>query len=120
MEQQAINAVYSPDPTLPILDQRERLPIHSHKLQLLYLLESKQVVIVVGQTGSGTRAFWFYFLGKTTQIPQYLHEAGWTQGGRQISCTQPRRIAATTIATRVAEEMGVLLGQEVRHLFFNE
>jgi ATP-dependent RNA helicase DDX35 len=51
--------------------------------------------------------------GKTTQIPQYLHEAGWTQGGRVIACTQPRRVAATSIAARVAEEMGVQLGQEV-------
>lgn len=43
-----------------------------------------QVLIIEGETGSG----------KTTQIPQYLHEAGFTEGGKKIGCTQPRRVAA--------------------------
>ncbi len=47
------------------------------------------------------------------EIPQYLVEAGWTVGGRMVACTQPRRVAATTIAARVADEMGVQLGKEV-------
>ena len=52
-------------------------------------------------------------LGKTTQIPQYLYECGWTKGARSICITQPRRVAATSVAKRVAEEMGVQLGREV-------
>ncbi|KAI8051129.1 P-loop containing nucleoside triphosphate hydrolase protein [Syncephalis plumigaleata] len=46
-------------------------------------------------------------------MPQYLHEAGWSDGGRVIACTQPRRIAATSVAERVADEMRVKIGQEV-------
>lgn len=79
------------------------LPITRHRDSLLYLVENYPVTIVVGQTGSG----------KTTQLPQYLHQAGWTEEGKIIACTQPRRVAATTVATRVAEEMGVRLGEEV-------
>lgn len=44
---------------------------------------------------------------------QYLKEAGWADGGRVIACTQPRRLAVQTVASRVAEEMGVKLGEEV-------
>ena len=58
---------------------------------------------VVGQTGCG----------KTTQLPQYLMEAGWASDGRVIGCTQPRRVAATSVAARVAEEVGSVLGDEV-------
>lgn len=50
---------------------------------------------------------------QTTQIPQYLYEAGYTKNGKKIGCTQPRRVAAMSVATRVAEEMGVKLGNEV-------
>jgi ATP-dependent RNA helicase DDX35 len=51
--------------------------------------------------------------GKSTQLPLYLHEAGWTQGERCVVCTQPRRVAATSVATRVAAEFGCTLGEEV-------
>ena len=51
--------------------------------------------------------------GKTTQMPQYLVDAGWTAGGRRIACTQPRRVAAMGVAARVAQEMGCMLGREV-------
>ncbi len=51
--------------------------------------------------------------GKTTQVPQYLHEAGYSKLGK-IGCTQPRRVAAMSVAARVAHEMGVKLGNEVR------
>ena len=57
----------------------------------------------MGETGSG----------KTTQIPQYLHEAGYSKLGK-IGCTQPRRVAAMSVAARVSQEMGVKLGHEVR------
>ncbi|GAA0169068.1 RNA helicase [Lithospermum erythrorhizon] len=83
--------------------QRQRLPIHKYRTAVLYLVETHATTIVVGETGSG----------KTTQIPQYLKEAGWAEGGRVIACTQPRRLAVQAVASRVAEEMGVKLGEEV-------
>jgi hypothetical protein len=48
-----------------------------------------------------------------SEIPQYLFESGWANEGRVIGCTQPRRVAATTVAERVAEEVGSVLGDEV-------
>ena len=59
-------------------------------------------MVVVGETGSG----------KTTQMTQYLAEEGFADRGR-IGCTQPRRVAAMSVAKRVAEEVGCRLGQEV-------
>ncbi|ESZ98226.1 ATP dependent RNA helicase [Sclerotinia borealis F-4128] len=79
------------------------LPIAQHRESLLYLIETYPVTIVVGHTGSG----------KTTQIPQYLEQAGWCADGKQIAVTQPRRVAATTVAIRVAEEVGCEVGKEV-------
>ncbi|KAL4785110.1 P-loop containing nucleoside triphosphate hydrolase protein [Aspergillus varians] len=79
------------------------LPIARHKESLLYLVETYPVTIVVGQTGSG----------KTTQLPQYLDQAGWCAEGKAIAVTQPRRVAATTVAARVAEEMRCKLGEDV-------
>ncbi|CAA0817835.1 RNA helicase family protein [Striga hermonthica] len=83
--------------------QRQRLPVYKYRTAILYLVETRATTIVVGETGSG----------KTTQIPQYLKEAGWAEGGRMIACTQPRRLAVQTVASRVSEEMGVKLGDEV-------
>jgi len=54
----------------------------------------------------------FFWSGKTTQIPQYLHEIGYSELGK-IGCTQPRRVAAMSVAARVAQEMNVRLGHEV-------
>lgn len=51
---------------------------------------------------------------RPAEMPQYLDEAGWTVGGRVVGCTQPRQVAAATVAARVADEMGVRLGMEVR------
>lgn len=48
------------------------------------------------------------------ELPQYLLEAGWAAEGNVIACTQPRRVAATTVAIRVAQEVGTVLGDEVR------
>ena len=87
---------------LPLKTQRQRLPIYTNRTHILYLLEHYRTLIIVGETGSG----------KSTQIPQYLFEAGWADGGRVVACTQPRRVAAQTVAARVAEEMGVQLGKE--------
>ena len=79
------------------------LPIARHKRALQYTVSTYPVTILIGETGSG----------KTTQLPQFLHEAGFTDGATMIACTQPRRVAATTVALRVAEEMGVRVGDEV-------
>jgi pre-mRNA-splicing factor ATP-dependent RNA helicase DHX16 len=81
---------------------RESLPIYQYREQLLAAIEEYQVLIIVGETGSG----------KSTQIPQYLHESGFSKLGK-IGCTQPRRVAAMSVAARVAEEMGCKLGNEV-------
>ncbi|CAG2252831.1 DHX35 [Mytilus edulis] len=69
---------------------------------ILYLLEKYQTVVIVGETGC------FIDL-----IPQYLLEAGWAEKGYMIGVTQPRRVAAVTVASRVAEERGSILGAEV-------
>ncbi|KAH7040756.1 P-loop containing nucleoside triphosphate hydrolase protein [Microdochium trichocladiopsis] len=79
------------------------LPVAKHRESLLFLIETNPVTIVVGQTGSG----------KTTQIPQFLEAAGWCSDGKIIGITQPRRVAATTVAVRVAEEYGCELGKQV-------
>ncbi|KAK0483367.1 P-loop containing nucleoside triphosphate hydrolase protein [Armillaria novae-zelandiae] len=89
--------------SLSVQSQRERLPIFKHREKLLYCIEKYGVTIVVGQTGCG----------KTTQLPQYLLEAGWASQGNIIACTQPRRVAATSVAGRVATEVGTILGDEV-------
>lgn len=83
--------------------QRQRLPVYKYMTEILYLVENHATTIIVGETGSG----------KTTQIPQFLKEAGWAEGGRVIACTQPRRLAVQSVSARVAEEMGVNLGDEV-------
>lgn len=82
---------------------RKSLPVYEYRDELLAAIEEHQVLIVEAETGSG----------KTTQLPQYLHEAGYTRNGQKIGCTQPRRVAAMSVAARVAEEMGVRLGQQV-------
>ena len=85
-----------------IKEQRESLPIFSLRSQLLSAVRDNQVLVVIGETGSG----------KTTQMPQYLAEGGYTQFGK-IGVTQPRRVAAMSVAKRVSEEYGCRLGQEV-------
>ncbi|EAU85955.2 pre-mRNA splicing factor [Coprinopsis cinerea okayama7 len=86
-----------------IEETRKSLPIYAYKEQLIEAVKEHQVLIVVAETGSG----------KTTQLPQYLHEAGYTANGGKIGCTQPRRVAAMSVAARVAEEMGTKVGYEV-------
>lgn len=86
-----------------IQETRQSLPIYKFRNDLLTAIAEYQVLIIVGETGSG----------KTTQIPQYLHEGGYTKGGLKVGCTQPRRVAAMSVAARVAEEMGVKVGNEV-------
>ncbi len=87
-----------------ILKTRLKLPVYQFKEKLIEKVAKNQIVVVEGETGSG----------KTTQIPQFLVEAGYAeQGTSMVTCTQPRRVAATSIAARVADEMDVALGEEV-------
>ena len=90
------------DPRSEIQKIRESLPIYPLKEELLKAIRDHQFIVLVGETGSG----------KTTQITQYLHEDGYSKLGK-IGCTQPRRVAAMSVASRVALEMGVKLGHEV-------
>ncbi|XP_048748658.2 pre-mRNA-splicing factor ATP-dependent RNA helicase PRP16-like isoform X1 [Ostrea edulis] len=83
-------------------DQRKYLPIYAVRNELLNVIRDNNVIVIVGETGSG----------KTTQLTQYLHEDGYTKYG-MVGCTQPRRVAAMSVAKRVSEEMGVELGQDV-------
>ncbi|XP_058849701.1 pre-mRNA-splicing factor ATP-dependent RNA helicase PRP16 [Acipenser ruthenus] len=85
-----------------LLEQRQYLPIFAVRQELLNIIRDNSIVIVVGETGSG----------KTTQLTQYLHEDGYTQYG-MVGCTQPRRVAAMSVAKRVSEEIGGNLGEEV-------
>lgn len=85
-----------------IREQREYLPIFAVRQELLNIIRDNSVIIIVGETGSG----------KTTQLTQYLHEDGYTRYGL-VGCTQPRRVAAMSVAKRVSEEMNVSLGEEV-------
>lgn len=87
---------------LTLIEQRQSLPIYKLRDDLIKAVTDNQILIVIGETGSG----------KTTQITQYLGECGFTARGK-IGCTQPRRVAAMSVAKRVAEEYGCRLGQEV-------
>eukprot|EP00850_Spirogloea_muscicola_P010129 SM000058S18559 [mRNA] locus=s58:491455:496651:- [translate_table: standard] len=87
---------------MSIQEQRQSLPIYKLKNELVQAVNENQVLVVIGETGSG----------KTTQMTQYLAEAGYTTKGK-IGCTQPRRVAAMSVAKRVAEEFGCRLGEEV-------
>ena len=87
---------------LSMQEQRQSLPVFKLKRELVKAISENQVLVVIGETGSG----------KTTQMTQYMAEAGWTSKGK-IGCTQPRRVAAMSVAKRVAEEFGCRLGEEV-------
>ena len=83
-------------------EQRESLPAFKLRKSFLQAMNENQVLVVKGETGSG----------KTTQLPQYLAEAGYGNRG-MIGCTQPRRVAAMSVAKRVSEEVGCKVGTDV-------
>ncbi|KAI4601469.1 putative ATP-dependent RNA helicase dhr2 [Pestalotiopsis sp. 9143b] len=103
-----------PQADTPLLKARKQLPIWSHKDQITSSVRDNDVLLIVGETGSG----------KSTQVPQFLCHESWCQRkrvqvpdktdpvnvGGVIAITQPRRVAATTLASRVAREMGTPLG----------
>ena len=78
------------------------LPIYARRSEITDTVEKHQVCIVLGETGSG----------KSTQMPQYLYDAGYGEKGT-IVCTQPRKVAATSLAKRVSQEMATPLGKTV-------
>ncbi|OKL56308.1 Pre-mRNA-splicing factor ATP-dependent RNA helicase PRP43 [Talaromyces atroroseus] len=87
-----------------ILKTRRNLPVHAQRDEFLQLYQQSQILVFVGETGSG----------KTTQIPQFVLFDDLPQTQRKmVACTQPRRVAAMSVAQRVAAEMDVKLGEEV-------
>jgi pre-mRNA-splicing factor ATP-dependent RNA helicase DHX15/PRP43 len=89
---------------MSILEKRRDLPVHQQRDEFLKLYQESQILVFVGETGSG----------KTTQIPQFVLFDDLPQSeAKMVACTQPRRVAAMSVAQRVAEEMDVELGEEV-------
>ena len=86
-----------------VKEQKKSLPIYRLKYELIKAIYDHQILIVPGETGSG----------KTTQIAQYMFEAGFACDNSVIACTQPRRVAAMSVARRVATEMDTHLGDKV-------
>lgn len=92
-------AVHNPE----IQRQRRALPITSGRDAIIEHIRNEDVVVILGETGSG----------KTTQVPQYILEGGLAGDAGMIAITQPRRVAATSLADRVANEQEVRLGTQV-------
>uniref|UniRef100_A0A671R605 RNA helicase n=1 Tax=Sinocyclocheilus anshuiensis TaxID=1608454 RepID=A0A671R605_9TELE len=112
LKQTAMQQQINPFTNLPhtprffeILKKRLQLPVWEYKERFNDILNRHQSFVLVGETGSG----------KTTQIPQWCVDMVRALPGpkRGVACTQPRRVAAMSVAQRVADEMDVMLGQEV-------
>ncbi|KAK8134377.1 helicase associated domain-containing protein [Apiospora sp. TS-2023a] len=87
-----------------ILKSRRDLPVSKQRKEFLEMYHKSQILVFVGETGSG----------KTTQIPQYvLYDELPQLNHKLVACTQPRRVAAMSVAQRVADELDVTLGEEV-------
>ncbi|ROT85322.1 putative ATP-dependent RNA helicase kurz [Penaeus vannamei] len=76
---------------------RLKLPILSEEQTIMEAINENPVTVIVGATGSG----------KTTQVPQFLYEAGYTSNGKMIGVTEPRRVAAIAMSQRVGHEMNL-------------
>ncbi len=85
--------------SIPKLEYDDQLPITAHRAELIELLQTRQTIVVCGETGSG----------KSTQLPKICLEAGFGRSG-MIGHTQPRRLAARAVASRVASELGSNVG----------
>ncbi|EIW52868.1 P-loop containing nucleoside triphosphate hydrolase protein [Trametes versicolor FP-101664 SS1] len=87
-----------------ILQDRKKLIVFQHMGHFLKMFSQNQIIVMVGETGSG----------KTTQIPQFVCYSDLPHlKGKLVACTQPRRVAAMSVAKRVADEMDVKLGKQV-------
>ncbi|GJE93624.1 ATP-dependent RNA helicase [Phanerochaete sordida] len=87
-----------------ILEARKKLPVFAQMQEFYDMFNKHQVIVMVGETGSG----------KTTQIPQFVCYSDLPHTkGKMVACTQPRRVAAMSVAKRVADEMDVPLGKQV-------
>src|SRR6185312_11103004 len=100
--QQAQDRIAARRRSVPVITYPAELPVSQRKDEIARAIRDHQVVIVAGETGSG----------KTTQIPKICLELGRGVVG-QIGHTQPRRLAARTVAERIAEELGTSLGEAV-------
>ena len=87
---------------------QEKLPVFKYKEEILSVIKKNMITLIVGETGSG----------KTTQIPQYLLEWDMVTASNKIVCTQPRTVAATSVALRVSQEqqseIGAIVGFHIR------
>ncbi|KAG2129132.1 P-loop containing nucleoside triphosphate hydrolase protein [Suillus clintonianus] len=87
-----------------ILEDRKKLPVFTHMAEFYEIFNKHQIIIMVGETGSG----------KTTQIPQFVAYSDLPHTTNKIvACTQTRRVATMSVAERVADEMDVQLGKQV-------
>ncbi|SSD60916.1 probable Probable ATP-dependent RNA helicase DHR2 [Saccharomycodes ludwigii] len=93
-----------------LLIQRKSLPVYQNKDEILKYISENTVVVLIGETGSG----------KSTQIPQFLMDLPFSENNNRnavskpkIAVTQPRRVAAINLATRVSKEYGCRVGEEV-------
>jgi len=80
-----------------IIASRNNLPIIGEEQKIMEIINNNQVIVLSGETGSG----------KTTQVPQFLYEAGYAADDKIIGITEPRRVAATAMSFRVAKELGL-------------
>ena len=100
--EKAAAAVAKRDALIPEITYPENLPVSARREDIMELVRDNQVVVIAGETGSG----------KTTQIPKMLLELGRGRRGL-IGHTQPRRLAARTVAERIADELGQDIGESV-------
>ncbi|MGS1092152.1 ATP-dependent RNA helicase HrpA [Corynebacterium sanguinis] len=98
----AAATVAARDAAVPDITYPEQLPVSARRDDIMELMRNHQVVVIAGETGSG----------KTTQIPKMLLELGRGRRGL-IGHTQPRRLAARTVAERIADELGQSVGETV-------
>jgi len=92
--------------TEKMMESRRKLPSFNMREEIINMVHGHRAIVVTGETGCG----------KTTQVPQFLYESNSTE---KILICQPRRLAAVGVATRVAEEVGCAVGQEVKSCRIN-